>query len=169
MFDHSHAGILLFRSLDQAGVPEERERGRDRATWVITRPEERSCVGSGQKMDPRAFNLPNKSPSRPCSPSANEQFCVQKPFPRSKGTFRRRKWPPTCASRVAGSRGTKWWNWALRLEVVAPSFFSGRCLPSSESSIHTAIYGLHYSSARNNFLLICHFKTKGLPLPGLRI
>lgn len=37
MFDHSHAGILLFRSLDQAGVPEERERGRDRTTWVITR------------------------------------------------------------------------------------------------------------------------------------
>lgn len=47
--------------------------------------------------------------------------------------------------------------------------FQSEVLTSSESSIHTAIYGLHYSVARNNFLCICHFKTKGLTLPVLRI
>lgn len=53
--------------------------------------------------------------------------------------------------------------------MVAPSVFGWRRLPSSESSTHTAVDGLHYSLARSNFQLICQFKAKGLTLPVLRI
>ena len=62
-FGLAHAGILLFRFIDQEGVKEER-RGADReARLAGSQAEERSYAWIWVEMDPRAFSLLSESPT----------------------------------------------------------------------------------------------------------